>query len=86
MIDKVQVIDDYGDLANVSGIKDGEPDKIINLQLKKDRNKGIFSRTSVGAGSNDRYALGTNVNFFNNSKQISVFGGANNNNTRRLQF
>ncbi len=86
MIDKVQVIDDYGDLANVSGIKDGEPDKIINLQLKKDRNKGIFSRTSVGAGSSDRYALGTNVNFFNNNKQISVFGGANNNNTSTFNF
>lgn len=86
MIDKVQVIDDYGDLANVSGIKDGEPDKIINLQLKKDRNKGIFSRTSVGAGTSDRYALGTNVNFFNNNKQISVFGGANNNNTSTFNF
>ena len=86
MIDKVQVIDDYGDLANISGIKDGEPDKIINLQLKKDRNKGIFSRTSVGAGSSDRYALGTNVNFFNNNKQISVFGGANNNNTSTFNF
>ena len=86
MIDKVQVIDDYGDLANVSGIKDGEPDKIINLQLKKDRNKGIFSRTSVGAGSSDRYALGTNVNFFNNNKQVSVFGGANNNNTSTFNF
>lgn len=86
MIDKVQVIDDYGDLANISGIKDGEPDKIINLQLKKDRNKGIFSRTSVGAGSSDRYALGTNVNFFNNNKQVSVFGGANNNNTSTFNF
>lgn len=81
MIDKVQVIDDYGDMANVSGIKDGEPDKIINLQLKKDRNKGVFGRTQVGLGTDNRYQGTTNVNVFNNNKQISVFGGANNNNT-----
>jgi hypothetical protein len=81
MIDKVQVIDDYGDLANASGIKDGEPDKIINLQLKKDRNRGVFSRSVVGAGSSDRYQATTNLNVFDNEKQISIFGGANNNNT-----
>ena len=86
MIDKVQVIDDYGDMANVSGIKDGEPDKILNLQLKKDRNKGIFSRTVVGAGTNERYQGTANVNVFNNNKQVSVFGGANNNNTSTFNF
>lgn len=81
MIDKVQVIDDYGDLANASGIKDGEPDKIINLQLKKDRNRGVFSRSTVGAGTDDRYQGSANVNIFNNNKQLSFFGGMNNNNT-----
>ncbi|MFN5422200.1 MAG: outer membrane beta-barrel protein, partial [bacterium] len=81
MIDKVQVIDDYGDLANASGIKDGEPEKIINLQLKKDRNRGVFSRSVVGGGSHDRYQATTNLNVFNNEKQLSVFGGSNNNNT-----
>ncbi len=86
MIDKVQVIDDYGDLANISGIKDGEPDKIINLQLKKDRNKGIFTRTVVGAGTDKRYAGTANVNVFNNETQLSVFGGANNNNTSTFNF
>ena len=86
MIDKVQVIDDYGDLANVSGIKDGEPDKIINLQLKKDRNKGVFTRTVVGGGTDDRYAGTANVNVFNNETQVSVFGGANNNNTSTFNF
>lgn len=81
MIDKVQVIDDYGDLANVSGIKDGEPDKIINLQLKKDRNKGVFGRSTVGAGTDERYQAVANLNIFNDNKQLSFFGGTNNNNT-----
>ena len=86
MIDKVQVIDDYGDLANASGIKDGEPDKIINLQLKKDRNRGFFGRSTVGAGNNDRYQGTANMNFFNNNTQFSVFGGANNTNSSTFNF
>jgi hypothetical protein len=86
MIDKVQVIDDYGDLANASGIKDGEPDKIINLQLKKDRNKGIFGRSTTGLGTDDRYQGTANLNVFNNNKQLSFFGGANNTNTSTFGF
>ena len=86
MIDKVQVIDDYGDLANASGIKDGEPDKIINLQLKKDRNKGFFGRSTTGGGTDDRYQGTANLNFFNNEKQFSVFAGANNTNTSTFNF
>ena len=35
IVDKIQVIDDYGDQATVSGIKDGDPDKIINIEIKK---------------------------------------------------
>jgi hypothetical protein len=82
MIDKVQVVDDYGDLANVSGIKDGEPEKVINLQLKKDRNKGVFGRATAGAGTQDRYQASFNANLFEDSKQLSFQGNTNNiNNT-----
>ena len=80
MIDKVQIIDDYGDMANVSGIKDGEPEKVLNLQLKKDKNKGIFGRGTVGVGTDDRYQGTLNTNIFNNNKQLSITGNSNNSN------
>ncbi len=78
MIDKVQIVDDYGDQANMSGIKDGEPEKVINLQLKKDKNKGVFGRLTAGAGTDQRYQVNGNVNYFNNNKQISLIGNTNN--------
>ncbi|MGB4772489.1 MAG: TonB-dependent receptor [Chitinophagaceae bacterium] len=78
MIDKVQIVDDYGDQANMSGIKDGEPDKVINLQLKKDKNKGVFGRVTAGAGTDQRYQVNGNVNYFNNNKQLSLIGNTNN--------
>ncbi len=86
IIDKVQVIDDYGDQANISGIKDGEPSKVINLQLKKDKNRGYFGRASVGGGTDDRYLASFNGNYFNNSTQISLFSNSNNTNQSLFSF
>ena len=71
IVDKIQVIDDYGDQATVSGIKDGDPDKIINIQLKKDKNKGFFGRVTAGGGTQERYQASFNGNYFKNDRQIS---------------
>lgn len=81
MIDKVQVVDDYGDQSAASGIRDGEPEKIINLQLKKDKNKGVFGRTQLGYGTYNRYTGAVTVNRFNNNKQLSLILNSNNTNT-----
>ncbi|RXK57501.1 TonB-dependent receptor [Lacibacter luteus] len=81
MIDKVQVVDDYGDQSNASGVRDGEPEKIINLQLKKDKNKGYFGRAMIGYGTDDRYVAAGALNRFNNSQQLSLIVNSNNNNT-----
>jgi Outer membrane protein beta-barrel family/CarboxypepD_reg-like domain len=86
IIDKVQVIDDYGDQANISGIKDGEPTKTINLQLKKDKNKGYFGRVTLGGGTQDRYLGSFNGNYFNNNTQISLFANSNNTNQSLFNF
>ena len=86
IVDKIQVIDDYGDQATVSGIKDGDPDKIINIELKKDKNKGFFGRATVGAGTEDRYQGSFNGNYFNNSTQISMVANSNNTNASLFNF
>ncbi len=86
IIDKVQVIDDYGDQANITGIKDGEPSKVINLQLKKDANHGYFGRLTAGLGTEDRYQGSFNWNYFNNNTQISLFANSNNTNQSLFNF
>lgn len=86
IIDKVQVVDDYGDLAAASGIKDGDPDIIINLQLKKDKNQGVFGRASAGYGTDDRYQATLNANVFRESTQLSVLGNSNNINQNLFNF
>lgn len=86
IVDKIQVIDDYGDQATVSGIKDGDPDKVINITIRKDKNKGFFGRATVGAGTQDRYQASFNGNYFNNNQQISLIGNSNNTNASLFNF
>lgn len=81
IVDLVQVIDDYGDQASFTGVKDGDPEKIINLKIKKDKNKGYFGRGQIGYGTDERYTVNGSINRFNNDQQISMLANFNNTNT-----
>lgn len=78
IIDKIQVIDDYGELAARTGIKTDEPAKIINLQLKKDKHNGIFGNAVAGYGNSSTYQAKLSANFFSDRSQLSVYGNSNN--------
>lgn len=84
MVESIQVFDDMSDQAKFTRIDDGSRQRTINIKLKKDRRKGLFGRTTVGAGSNDRYTGSLSLNMFNEDQRISIIGGANNIN--RLGF
>lgn len=86
MVDRIQVIDDYGDQAAFTGVRDGEASKTLNIQLKKDKNKGYFGNVSAGIGTEDRYQAGLSLNIFNNERQISILGNINNTNASTFNF
>ena len=50
VVENIQMIDDYGDQANLTGVKTGEPDKIMNITIRKDKNYGYF-----GTGNSRRW-------------------------------
>jgi hypothetical protein len=75
IVAKIQVIDDFGDQANFTGIKVGEPTKMLNIVTKPGMNKGTFGAVSANAGTNDMVASNANMNFWNDIKQS---GGAAN--------
>jgi hypothetical protein len=78
LVESIQVFDDMSDQAKFTKIDDGSRKRTINIKLKKDRKKGVFGRSSVSAGTSDRYEGSASFNTFNNSRQISILGGANN--------
>ena len=97
VIESIQMIDDYGDQANLTGIKTGEPNKIMNIVIRKDKNYGYSLSATGGDGSdalpsnpgvtNDNRYLGT-LNFFKfkGDQQIAVLGSVNNTNVNTFSF
>ena len=86
MVDKIQIVDDYGDQAAFTGVKDGDPTKTMNIQLKKDKNKGVFGSVTAGAGTEKRYLGTVNLNLFNNARQLSFNSNLNNTNASNFDF
>ncbi len=99
VIESVQIIDDYGDQANLTGVKTGEPAKILNFTIRKDKNYGYFGQATAGDGrdwlpkqdgadvKNDNRYIGL-VNFFKfkGDQQISVLGNLNNTNVNTFSY
>lgn len=86
IIDNIQIIDDYGEQANLTGIKNSEPEKIININTKKDKNRGYFGSATAAGGNEGRYAGGLVANHFNGEQQISFLGSINNTNANLFNF
>ncbi len=74
---KVQLIDDYGDRANFTGIKTGDPSKIVNIVTKDNINKGIFGNAELTGGTNQQYGFFSNANFWEAEKQIAADASLN---------
>ncbi|MDB5012792.1 MAG: hypothetical protein JWQ25_994 [Daejeonella sp.] len=86
IIDKMQIIEDYGDQANLTGIRTGDPERILNIQIRPDKNKGYIIKSVVGGGTRERYQASSSANYFNNSQQISFLGNLNNTNASLLNI
>jgi uncharacterized membrane protein YgcG len=86
IVENIQVIDDYGDQANLTGIKTGEPDKILNITIQKGKRTGKFGQATVGAGNDDRYIAKVSANAFKEDRQISAIGTWNNTNTNSFNL
>ncbi|WP_426589197.1 TonB-dependent receptor domain-containing protein [Mucilaginibacter sp. R-33] len=86
IVENIQVIDDYGDQANLTGIKTGDPDKILNITIQKGKSKGNFGQGSVGVGNDDRYQARLSANSFYDARQLAVIGTWNNNNTNSFNL
>ena len=74
IIDKVQVIDDYGDEARLTGVKSGESDKVLNIVLKKDKHNGGIGNVQTGLGNDDNSFGKLFGDAFKGKKQISFAG------------
>ncbi len=85
VVDKIQVFDKLSDQAQWTGFDDGSGQKTINIVTKNAKNSGQFGKFSAGYGTDGKYLLGANVNFFKGQRRITLLGMSNNVNQQNFQ-
>lgn len=78
VIASIEVFDKKSEQAEFTGFDDGEEIKTINIVTKSGFRQGTFGEVSGGYGTDDRYKVNGNLNFFNDDRRISVLGMLNN--------
>lgn len=86
IIDNIQIIDDYGDKANLTGVKEGEPEKMMNINIQRGKSKGSFGNATVAGGTEGRYLGRVAANNFKDDRQVSLLGSFNNTNANTFNF
>ncbi|RZK39521.1 MAG: TonB-dependent receptor [Pedobacter sp.] len=78
IVDKIQIVDDYGDQAARTGIKDGDPEKILNITTRNDKSVGNILRLNGAIGNNNRYEATAFGSRINRNQQIGLNGNFRN--------
>ncbi|QTY28025.1 outer membrane beta-barrel protein [Flavobacterium sp. CS20] len=86
IIEKIQVVDTKTKQQEFTGEDGDAENKTINITIDEDKNKGIFSRLTLGGGTDGRYAMSGFGNYFKDKTRISVIAGSNNINSPGFSF
>jgi hypothetical protein len=86
LIEKIQIVDTKTREQEFTGEESDSDDKTINVTIDEDKNKGIFSRFTLGGGTDQRYAMSGFGNYFKDDTRISIIAGSNNINSSGFSF
>lgn len=78
VIERIQVYDEKSEQSQFTGFDDGNTSKTINIVTKPGRRQGLFGKVYAGYGTNERYNLGGNLNYFEGDRRLSIIGQSNN--------
>ena len=76
-VDKVEVLDNYNDVAMLKGLQDSD-DMALNIKLKEDKKKFMFGDIEAGAGIKDRYVVHPSIFYYSPKTNVNVIGDLNN--------
>lgn len=83
VVDKVQVLKNFNEVAPLSGVNQSEQ-IALNIMLKEDKKNIVFGDLTVGAGPEDRYLGHANAFYYSPKTSLNLIGGGNN--VGRLTF
>lgn len=82
MIEEIKSYDKQSDMEKMTGIDDGEDELILDITIKKNKNRGFFGNSDLSVGTKDRYSSKLMTNNFSESTQLSFIASANNVNSK----
>jgi hypothetical protein len=74
IVEKIQIVDDYGDQAARTGIKTGDPSKILNITTRADKSIGNLATITSQEGNNGRYNEQLSAQNIYANRVINVIG------------
>jgi hypothetical protein len=78
IINKVQVTDSKTKAEEISGKTASSDNASINLTIDEDKNKGLFGKFTGGYGTDERFESSLLLNYFKDTRKISILASANN--------
>jgi len=84
-VEKVEVLDNYNEVAMLKGLQDSE-DMAMNILLKEDKKKFIFGDVEAGGGIEDRYLLHPNLFYYSPKTNLNFIGDLNNQGIKSFSF
>lgn len=78
IVDKIQIIDDFGDQAARTGMKSGDPVKVLNITTRADKSVGNMATVTGSVGNNSRYDERLFAERLNGNEQLGVSGNIQN--------
>lgn len=86
IINKIQVVDTKTLSQEFTGEEGDSENKTINITIDESKNRGFFSRATLGGGTDDRYEMSGISNFFQDDLRLSVLASSNNINSSGFTF
>lgn len=86
MITKLQLFEKESEEAKASGIKDNDPEQVLNLQVKEEFKRSVFGDTKNGIGNKGRHTNRFNLNKMHGDNQFSLVGDINNINDSEYRY
>ncbi len=84
-IDKIQVLENYNDVAMLKGLQDSD-DAVLNIKLKKDKKNFIFGDVETGLGHKERYLIHPKIFYYSPKTSVSFIGDINNQGKKSFTF
>jgi len=78
IVDKIQIVDDYGDQAGRTGIKDGDPTKVLNITTQANKSVATLARITASDGDDGRYDERLSAQRINGNEQLNLIGNFRN--------